>query len=247
MRQDSPNSVKNLRLSAWAVGLAVSCAVSSAVAEDLFAAQPVIKTGQSSAVGAPSRLAATSAPPAADARTAAVTGTSVAQTTQRIAAEGVAPDAVASDDPSADQATLPKVIPGWDLIFSPYTVHYSSSDDHKPVVLLGLVKGLEGRWLAGAAAFSNSFGQPSVYAYVGQRYLDPFGWEKWYLQWSAGIVYGYVDEFEDKVPLNYKGFSPGVVPSVGYRFSKHVYGELDFLGAAGLMFSVVFPLPRGTP
>jgi hypothetical protein len=115
------------------------------------------------------------------------------------------------------------------------------------VVLLGLVKGLEGRWLAGAVAFSNSFGQASAYAYLGQRYLNPFGFEKWYLQWSAGLLYGYVGKYEDKVPYNHNGFSPGIVPSVGYQFSKHVYGELEVLGTAGLMFSVVFPLPRGTP
>jgi hypothetical protein len=58
--------------------------------------------------------------------------------------------------------------------------------------------------------FSNSFGQPSAYAFAGQRYLDPFGFENWYLQWTAGLLYGYVGEYEDKVPLNYKGFSPGI-------------------------------------
>jgi tRNA(Leu) C34 or U34 (ribose-2'-O)-methylase TrmL len=37
--------------------------------------------------------------------------------------------------------------------------------------------------IVGAAGFRNSFGQPSAYVYGGQRYIDPFGWEKWYLQW----------------------------------------------------------------
>jgi hypothetical protein len=136
---------------------------------------------------------------------------------------------------------------GWDLLFSPYTVHYNPDKDHKPVVMLGLNKALEGRWFAGGVVFSNSFGQPSTYVYAGQRYVDPFGFENWYLQWTAGLLYGYVGEYEDKVPLNYKGFSPGLVPSIGYRFNKYVYGELDFLGAAGLMFTVVAPLPKDWP
>ena len=112
------------------------------------------------------------------------------------------------------------------------------------MVALGLLKGLEDRWLAGGVVFSNSFGQPSAYLYGGQRYLNPFGYEKWYLQWTAGLLYGYVGEFKDKVPFNYKGFSPGFVPSVGYQFTDKISGELDLLGNSALMFTLVFPLPK---
>ncbi len=136
---------------------------------------------------------------------------------------------------------------GWDLVFSPYTLHYNPDEDHKPVVMLGLNKALEGRWFAGGVVFANSFGQPSAYVYAGQRYVNPFGFENWYLQWTAGLLYGYVGEYEDKVPMNYKGFSPGFVPSIGYRFNKYLYGELDILGAAALMFTVVAPLPKDWP
>ena len=132
----------------------------------------------------------------------------------------------------------------WDFWFSPYTVHFFPSDEHKPVVAAGLTKGLKDRWIAGGAVFSNSFGQPSAYVYGGQRYIAPFGWDKWYLQWTAGVLYGYVGQYKDKVPYNYKGFSPGFVPSVGYRFTDKIYGELDLLGNSALMFTVVFPLPR---
>jgi hypothetical protein len=54
-------------------------------------------------------------------------------------------------------------------------------------------------------------------------------------------------EYEDKVPLNYKGFSPGFVPSLGYRFSKRIYGQLDLLGTSALMFTIVAPLPKDWP
>jgi hypothetical protein len=134
---------------------------------------------------------------------------------------------------------------GWELSFSPYTIHFHPSDEHKPVVQLGLLKGLSDRWIAGGAVFSNSFGQPSAYAYFGQRYIAPGGWDKWYLQWTAGILYGYVGQYKDKVPLNYRGFSPGLVPSIGYQFSDRIYGELDLLGNSALMFTVVFPIPGG--
>jgi hypothetical protein len=134
---------------------------------------------------------------------------------------------------------------GWELSLSPYTIHFHPSDEHKPVVQVGLMKGLEDRWLAGGAVFSNSFGQPSAYVFGGQRYVNPFGWEKWYLQWTAGILYGYVGQYKDKVPFNYKGFSPGLVPSIGYQFTDRIYGELDLLGNSALMFTVVFPIPKG--
>jgi len=134
---------------------------------------------------------------------------------------------------------------GWELSFSPYTIHFHPSDEHKPVVQVGLMKGLEDRWVAGGAVFSNSFGQPSAYVFGGQRYVNPLGWEKWYLQWTAGLLYGYVGQYKNKVPFNYRGFSPGFVPSIGYQFTDSIYGELDLLGNSALMFTVVFLLPKG--
>ena len=134
---------------------------------------------------------------------------------------------------------------GWEINFSPYTYHFTYSAEHKPVVALGLSKGLEDRWTAGTVLFSNSFGQPSIYIFGGQRYVNPFGWDKWYLQWNAGLLYGYVGQYKNKVPLNYKGFSPGFVPSVGYQFTDRIYGELDLLGNSALMFTLVFPIPKG--
>ena len=131
---------------------------------------------------------------------------------------------------------------GWDLNFSLVTLHFHPSEDHEPVLSLGLMRGLQDRWLVGGTVFTNSFGQPSAYAYAGQRYVEPFGWNRWYLQWTAGVLYGYVDEFKDKVPFNYKGFSPGFVPSLGYKFNDGFYGQIDLLGTSAVMFSVVVPL-----
>ena len=139
-----------------------------------------------------------------------------------------------------------KPIGKWDLIVSPYSYHFHPSDDHEYVYSAGLLRRLDNNWVAGAIAFSNSFGQPSAYAFVGQRFVNPFGWNKWFLQWTGGLLYGYVGEFKDKVPFNNNGFSPGFVPSIGYQFSDRVYLELDLLGNSALMFTLVFPLPEGT-
>lgn len=124
--------------------------------------------------------------------------------------------------------------------FSPYTYHWAYSAEHKPVVSLALdvpVKAYPGMFI-GSAFFTNSFGQPSVYAYAGQRFLRPFGLERVYWHYTVGMLYGYKTPYEDKVPLNYRGFSPGIVPSVGYQFNANTAFEIQILGSAGLMFSV---------
>lgn len=131
---------------------------------------------------------------------------------------------------------------GWDLNFSPLTLHFHPSDEHEAVLAVGLMRGLEDRWFVGGTVFTNSFGQPSAYAYGGQRYVEPFGWNRWYLQWTAGVLYGYTGEYKDKVPFNHNGWSPGFVPSVGYKFNDNFYGQVDLLGTSAIMFSVIVPL-----
>jgi hypothetical protein len=159
------------------------------------------------------------------------------------AAAGLCAALGASAQGEAAPAPSRSGLDGWELTLSPYTYHFHPSDEHEYVYQIGVIKKLEDRWIAGASYFSNSFGQPSAYVYIGQRYEDLPGFEKLYLQWNVGILYGYVGEFKDKVPFNYKGFSPGFVPSIGYKFSDRVYGELDLLGNSALMFNLVFPLP----
>jgi hypothetical protein len=139
--------------------------------------------------------------------------------------------------------------PGWDtiqpegqryeLFASPFTHHWSHSPEHKPVRLLGLSKRLPNDRFCGISAFTNSFGQPSMYAYVGKTWPGVF--ERYpdvYLSVSAGIIYGYVGSYKNKVPLNVKGFSPGLIPAVGYRLTPHTSAEVQILGTAALMFGV---------
>jgi|SRR6185369_7984522 len=132
---------------------------------------------------------------------------------------------------------------GLELTISPYaTIHYSPSPEHRPVFLVGLSNIDDDGLLWGGAAFTNSFGQPCVYGFVGKKFLQPFGWERVYWNITAGIIYGYKPPYEDKVPLNHNGFSPGLIPTIGYQITNDVSAQLSALGTAGLMFNVTFRL-----
>jgi len=124
-----------------------------------------------------------------------------------------------------------------EFTFSPYTYHFSYSAEHKPVVLVALDEQLPGGRFCGISFFSNSFGQPSTYVYVGQQFNGLFDNPKLFVKVSGGIIYGYVGKYQNKVPLNNHGFSPGVIPSIGYNFSEHDSVQMQTLGNAGLMFS----------
>jgi len=95
----------------------------------------------------------------------------------------------------------------------------------------------------GGAIFSNSFGQPSAYAFGGQRLYRWSPWDPLYAEWTAGLLYGYRGEYKHKVPFNYNGFSPGITVGVGWRYSPAVAGQVNLLGTAGLMFLFTYELP----
>jgi hypothetical protein len=124
-----------------------------------------------------------------------------------------------------------------ELTFSPYTHHWSQSPEHKQVVLVAIDEQLPGNRLCGVSFFSNSFGQPSVYVYAGQQFNNLMGVPQLFVKLTGGIMYGYVAPYENKVPLNYKGFNPAIIPSVGYKLTQHDSVQVKFLGNAGLMFS----------
>lgn len=126
--------------------------------------------------------------------------------------------------------------------FSPYTLHYNPSDDHKNVVMVGVEREHPDAKLDGITLFTNSFGQPTVYVYPwGGVYRRLGGIEHLSFKWTAGLLYGYRDPYQDKVPYNYKGFSPAVIPALAYEFKSGWSGQLNFLGNAGLMFQVSAP------
>lgn len=128
----------------------------------------------------------------------------------------------------------------WRIELSPHTTHYHYNPEHRQVRLLGLEREASDNSFYGLALFSNSFGQDSGYLYAGKSFYGLFeSLPQVYLKVSAGVLYGYKPPYENKVPLNYKGFSPAVVPAFGWRFDSGWSAQIDLLGTAGLTYSLV--------
>jgi len=155
-------------------------------------------------------------------------------------------------EPAIEPAATP-IIPGvpiglpdaarWRFVFSPFALHYSGDSNHKPVVLIGAERERPDGIVWGGSLFSNSFGQPSAYVFGGQRLYHWSSWDPLFAEWSAGLLYGYVGQYKNKVPLNYKGFSPGIVAGLGWQFSPVIAGQLNLLGTSGLMFQISIDVP----
>jgi hypothetical protein len=129
------------------------------------------------------------------------------------------------------------------IIVSPYTLHYSPSPNHRPTWMLGGEKQYADGVLLGAAYFSNSFGQDSATIYRGARLKDWGPYPQLYAQWTAGLMYGYKPPYNDEVPLNFRGFSPIAVLSLGWQFNRRYAVQLNALGTAALMFQLSVEMP----
>ena len=126
----------------------------------------------------------------------------------------------------------------WRVMASPYTYHFSRDSNHRHVYMLGLEKQDAEAYIIGGSLFQNSFGQPSAYLYGGKRFDGLTRFEPLFVQVTGGLLYGYKPPYDKKVPLNYKGFSPGAVLSVGWQFTPMLSAQANFLGNSALMFQV---------
>mgnify|MGYP003693908283 CR=1 FL=1 len=61
-------------------------------------------------------------------------------------------------------------------------------------------------------------------------------------QLSAGILYGYKEPYEDKVPFNHHGVSPGAVGAVGWEFTRAFSAQINVLGDSAFMLQLSFDL-----
>jgi hypothetical protein len=130
---------------------------------------------------------------------------------------------------------------GYEIFVSPYTHHWTASEEHKPVRAVSVSRLLPNTRFCGFSLFTNSFGQPSAYAFTGKLWPNPIdSMPNVYVSLSGGIMYGYVGRFKNKVPLNLGGFSPVIIPAVGYRLSPRAAIELQFLGTAAVMFGATW-------
>ena len=124
-----------------------------------------------------------------------------------------------------------------------YTHHFSYDPAHvdKQKLILGEWNITE-QWLVGASFFDNSFGQPTHYIYGGWRWRPFEQLQPFYVKLSAGLVHGYKDPYQDKIPFNHSGVAPAIVPSVGYCFNRFC-SELILFGGAGMLITVGVTIP----
>ena len=138
-------------------------------------------------------------------------------------------------------------LPAGDILMvqaAPGVIHFNSDPEHaNHSWLLGVEWQRPSHWLAGYSYFNNSFNQKSHYLYGG--YWWPI-WERhpgWDFKLTGGVMYVYKEPYEDKVPFNHDGFSPGLIPAVGYKTGRFNV-QLNLLGGAGLMLTFGYDLLR---
>jgi len=128
---------------------------------------------------------------------------------------------------------------------APDALHYSNSPEHtKYAWLIGAEYLRKDRWLAGYSYFNNSFGQKSHYIYGGYTWkLSGEEASYWYAKLTAGVILGYKEPYEDKIPFNHNGVAPGIIPAIGYQYERFNL-QLNVLGTAGLMLTFGYDLLR---
>jgi hypothetical protein len=127
----------------------------------------------------------------------------------------------------------------WQVVVSPWTHHYQARPEYKQVWALGLEREMPDHSLYGLALFSNSYGQPSAYAYYGHVFNNVTSWsESIYVKLTVGVIYGYVQPYEDRMLLNYHGFSPAIIPGIGWRLDPDWSIQANFPGTEVVMFTL---------
>jgi hypothetical protein len=51
----------------------------------------------------------------------------------------------------------------------------------------------------------------------------------------VGVVYGYKHPYENKIPFNYNGFAPAIIPAIGWTLPSGFSTQVNILGNSGLM------------
>ena len=127
---------------------------------------------------------------------------------------------------------------------SPDVIHFHKSKDHVPYSwLVGLEWQRSDRWLGGYSRFENSFGQPSHYLYGGYTWPLQSWHPNVYVKLTGGLVLGYKEPYENKIPFNNNGVAPGIIPGLGYKEGRFNV-QMNLLGRAGLMFTFGYDLFR---
>jgi hypothetical protein len=127
-------------------------------------------------------------------------------------------------------------IVAWQVQTSVYTRHFDPDPDHNnDQNLIGVEAVFENDWLAGAAVFDNSFGQPSQLIFIGKTW-PLLSSDYWYVKLTGGLLHGYKEPYEDKIPYNGMGIAPAIIPSLGFRY-RRVFAEANLGGLAVITFT----------
>jgi hypothetical protein len=147
--------------------------------------------------------------------------------------------APAADDPAGAPSAAPADAPKyrWLIQTSVYTDHFNTSNPHENHQnLIGLEWWAPGNWLMGAAAFRNSFKQPSQYVYVGKLWRPWDNYPLVHVKLTGGLLHGYKDQYQDKVPFNSSDthIAPLILPSIGLSGNRFTT-DLVFFGQGALV------------
>lgn len=130
---------------------------------------------------------------------------------------------------------------------APDAIHFHYSSEHADFSwLVGAELQFPSRWLIGGAYFNNSFDQKCQYYYFGKSWpldfiSDNEYMKNMYFKLTGGVLLGYKEPYEDKIPFNNNGVAPGIVPGLGYQFGDFNV-QLNLLGDAGIMFTFGYNL-----
>lgn len=147
----------------------------------------------------------------------------------------------------AASAAESDILPPGDVIMvqaAPKVFHFHSSAEHvKYSWLVGVEWQRASDWLAGYSYFNNSFGQKCHYLYGGKSW--PLGERdsSWYFKLTGGVIAGYKDPYEDKLPVNSNGVGLAIIPGLGYRINRFNI-QTNLLGVNGVMITFGYDLVR---
>jgi len=117
--------------------------------------------------------------------------------------------------------------------------HWSDDDDYEPPPILASIEIIKpNNHLYGFALFNNSYGQFSQYLYFGKIFKFDNVFNGLHAKVTAGLIHGYKDEWEDKLPLNEElGVAPVIIPGFGYQ--RNGWGiDLFFGGDSAVILGV---------
>ena len=140
-----------------------------------------------------------------------------------------------ADEKSSDQSSGWS-IDRWYIYTSVYTKHFDPDPEHvNHQKTIGVEVQMTNNWVFGLASFDNSFGQRSEYLYAGYKW-DLFRSRYWYFKLTGGLLHGYKEPYEDKIPLNGLGVAPAILPTLGFRY-KYFVTEVSLAGVAAVHVS----------